>query len=83
LAEAIATNATKATKAPERERPFLGDEIFDMGVDNGYNNNDVIMPADSPNISPSYYMAKKQQRPALAHWEKANALLHSAEQTGM
>jgi len=83
LAEASATNATKATKAPERERPFLGDEIFDMGVDNGYNNNDVIMPADSPNISPSYYMAKKQQRPALAHWERANALLHSAEQTGM
>ena len=67
-------------EAPERKRPFLGDEIFDMGVDNGYNNGDVIMPADSRNISPSYYTAKKQQRPALAHWDKANSLLHAAEQ---
>jgi len=67
---------------PERERPFLGDEIFDMGVDNGYNNGDVIMEAGSPNLVPMYYApitAKKQRRPALSHWNKANALLKAAE----
>eukprot|EP00802_Teleaulax_amphioxeia_P005420 Tamp_05424.p1 GENE.Tamp_05424~~Tamp_05424.p1 ORF type:complete len:946 (+),score=315.66 Tamp_05424:413-2839(+) len=69
----------------ERERPYLGDEIFDMGVDNGYNNGDVIMSSDSPNVSPMYYSpvnARKQPRAALAmnHWNAANALLKSAEQ---
>lgn len=70
--------------AQQRERPYLGDEIFDMGVDNNYNNGDVIMSSDSPDVSPMYYApinARKQPRVRLAlnHWNKANALLHSAE----
>ena len=79
LLQALAADAASAPV--ERERPFLGDEIFDMGVDNNYNNGDVIMPSDSPNVSPMYYNARKEQRVGLAlnHWNNANALLQSAE----
>ena len=77
--------AEDAAEPAERERPFLGDEIFDLGVDNGYNNGDVIMQSDSEegrkNLTPMYYWARKQRRPALAHWNKANALLAAAQRS--
>lgn len=56
-----------------------------MGVDNGYNNGDVIMDAgDNSNLKPMYYSpvtAKKMHHNALsiAHWDKANAMLEDAE----
>ena len=82
LLQALAADAASAP-VEERERPFLGDEIFDMGVDNNYNNGDVMMPSDSPNVSPMYapLNARKEQRVGLAlnHWNRANALLESAE----
>ena len=77
--------AEEAAEPAERERPFLGDEIFDLGVDNGYNNGDVIMDSESAeghkNLTPMYYWARKQRTPALAHWNKANALLASAQRS--
>jgi hypothetical protein len=74
-AEGLEVDAASAPVEDERERPFLGDEILDMGVDNNYNNGDVLMPSDSPNVSPMYYApvtARKEQRVGLAlhHWNR-------------
>jgi hypothetical protein len=70
----------------ERKRPFLGDEIFDLGVDNGYNNGDVIMDPESDegdaNLRGMYYgpiTARKQRRMALAFWGQGNRFLRAAE----
>ena len=85
LQMALAEADEEEAEAPERERPFLGDEIFDMGVDNGYNNGDVMMDPKSEegqkNLTPMYYWARKQPRTALTHWDKANALLAAAQRS--
>ena len=71
-----------------RGRPFLGDEIFDVGVENGNNNGDRIVAVESraggrnPNITPMYYApwtAQRQRLEPLAGKMRAQALTETRQ----
>ena len=71
-----------------RGRPFLGDEIFDVGVENGNNNGDRIVAVESraggrnPNITPMYYApwtAQRQRLDPLAGKMRAQALTETRQ----